>query len=664
MVIAITPERLSPTLIAVYNQLLEAGLSALHLRLPGASQEEYEQAILGINPEYRSRLIICDYYDLVEQVGLGGIHLSREKLKHWDESWREYGCISASIHSLEEVESLPCTPTYVLAGPVFSSISKAGYGPSQDWLSVRDRLTSLPFPVLALSGVTPDRLPLCLSAGFTGGAVLGYFSEYPERMLERFMAFERPKVLVVAGHDPSTGAGLTADCLSIEQAGGRALSITTCLTSQDESTFESIIPLDPYAWIHPLRLLFKSGDICSAKIGMVSSMEQAVEVAKMLRSASVRWIVWDPILKATAADTTMHTGYGSDVINKMLSLVSLVTPNYEEARRLWGEDLSLDRLRAISKTHETSILLKGGHRPLVEENRLLSSDTLICPDGAVHTMSVPRSKHDKHGTGCKLSSLIATHLARLQSLPRAVQLAQWEVDRYRRSHPSLYGYHLHSSSASRCKMPRSPLMYITDTRDLHGLLRKAEAALEAGVRWVQLRMKNSSSDEKLVAALALRKLIDRYAGAVLIINDDVEVALASNADGVHLGLRDTSPVEARKRLGWGKIIGGTCNTIEDLHKRALEGVDYVGVGPYRTTQTKRVLAPILGQEGMRQLSQYNATLSYPPGMWAIGGIVAEDFSVLSGISLSGIALSGAINHAIDPKQSASMLLDALKRTFY
>ena len=88
-------------------------------------------------------------------------------------------------------------------------------------------------------------------------------------------------------------------------------------------------------------------------------------------------------------------------------------------------------------------------------------------------------------------------------------------------------------------------------------------------------------------------------GSRLIINDRVEVAVAVDADGVHVGKEDMPVREARRMMGEGKIVGGTANTVEDIREHYRGGADYIGLGPYRYTTTKKKLSPVLGLEGYR-----------------------------------------------------------------
>ena len=160
----------------------------------------------------------------------------------------------------------------------------------------------------------------------------------------------------------------------------------------------------------------------------------------------------------------------------------------------------------------------------------------------------------------------------------------------------------------------------------------------AGARWIQLRMKGADKTSWLREARAAGASC-RAGGAVFIVNDSVDVALESGADGVHLGSRDEEWASARKRLGPDQIIGGTVNNAADARRAVHSGcLDYVGVGPLRFTSTKAALAPVLGLGGIRALL---AELGDLPA-WAIGGIEASDLESLRHAGVHGAAVSSAL----------------------
>ena len=173
-------------------------------------------------------------------------------------------------------------------------------------------------------------------------------------------------------------------------------------------------------------------------------------------------------------------------------------------------------------------------------------------------------------------------------------------------------------------------------------------ALDAGCKWIQFRYKNKSIIEVLELAKMVQKICKAY-DAKFIINDHVQVAWQINADGVHLGLDDISVLEARKLLGSTKIIGGTANTLEDVLQRVNEKCDYIGLGPFRFTATKEKLSPILGIEGYQTILNELKNRNIEIPIYAIGGIVEEDFEKLEEVGVFGVAVSGLITHHENPE---------------
>lgn len=198
----------------------------------------------------------------------------------------------------------------------------------------------------------------------------------------------------------------------------------------------------------------------------------------------------------------------------------------------------------------------------------------------------------------------------------------------------------------------SRIHYISQGATLEEQEKDILEAFEAGCKLVQLRFKNGTREEILLLAKQA-KTWSRLHGAKLIINDWVEIAREADADGVHLGLTDSSVEEARKIVGPTKIIGGTANTLEDVLQRIHEKCDYVGLGPFRFTTTKEKLSPILGLEGYRQIISEltNRQLSIP--IYAIGGITQSDLPMLKSTGIYGVAVSGMISEAADKKTVVS-----------
>ena len=192
------------------------------------------------------------------------------------------------------------------------------------------------------------------------------------------------------------------------------------------------------------------------------------------------------------------------------------------------------------------------------------------------------------------------------------------------------------------------VQFITHFTETVSYLDSVRIALEGGCRWIQLRMKDTPEDEVRVAAGKALFLCRQY-GAVLILDDRVELVRECEADGVHLGLTDMPVAKARRILPRGQfIIGGTANTLEDIRLHASGGADY---------KDSARLAPTLGLEGYRSLMDGMRREGLALPVVGIGGVTAEDIPALAEAGLSGIALSGSILRAEDPVAEMRRVMD-------
>ena len=192
-----------------------------------------------------------------------------------------------------------------------------------------------------------------------------------------------------------------------------------------------------------------------------------------------------------------------------------------------------------------------------------------------------------------------------------------------------------------------------------GDLSVAAQFLDAGGRWIQLRMKDASAEVIVCRGKEMLALC-RKRRAVLVVNDAPQLAVAIGADGVHLGQADMPPIEARRIIGDGAVIGSTANTFEQIAARNDGETDYVGLGPFRFTTTKKNLSPVLGTEGYRTILGRMRTENIPLPVVAIGGIELPDIPQIMRTGVDGIALSGAIARADSPATTTANFLNAIR----
>lgn len=207
-------------------------------------------------------------------------------------------------------------------------------------------------------------------------------------------------------------------------------------------------------------------------------------------------------------------------------------------------------------------------------------------------------------------------------------------------------------------MTEISLQFITHFTERYSYLDSVRIALEGGCKWIQLRMKEASTEEIIPIAKEAKAMCHKY-GATFIIDDHVELVKQIEADGVHLGKNDMPIPEARKLLGRNYIIGGTANSFEDVQKHYENGADYIGCGPFRFTTTKKNLSPVLGLEGYQRIVSQMKEAGINLPLVAIGGITRDDLPFLMQTGITGIALSGSILRAESPIQEMKTIIQTI-----
>lgn len=180
------------------------------------------------------------------------------------------------------------------------------------------------------------------------------------------------------------------------------------------------------------------------------------------------------------------------------------------------------------------------------------------------------------------------------------------------------------------------------------LLHTVEEACKGGITLIQLREKNVSGKEYLEKAIKIKEITDRY-NIPLIIDDRVDVALACDAAGVHVGSSDLPVSVARKLLGPDKIVGATAKTVDAALRAYEDGADYLGVGAIYPTTTKVVTI-------LTEVSTLQAICkAVPIPVVAIGGLNSSNIDILKGTSINGVAVVSAIMKAESPLSAAAEL---------
>ena len=482
----------------------------------------------------------------------------------------------------------------------------------------------------------------------------------------------KPIVLTIAGSDPSGGAGIQADLRTIDRSGLVGISVPTLLTAQTSLGVERVWPVEIESFVAQLSSLIEDIKPNAVKIGAVPSAKHAQNIARIVRKHKLTNVIFDPVISPTTGTSFSETSDHAEIFEALLPICTLVTPNVNEAAFLSATNLGPDSTdddfqasaRSIMLRGVKGVLIKGGHRGGD------SVDTYYA-NNLVHQIRKPRiyTIH-LHGTGCLLSTLIACGCAKGLTLNDAIIYASNSLDRSIRhtyKPGSGPGYPVHTPGAAMTtdhrKKPANCISQIASEIPMRGIYfvtedpstcvtsveKMAESALAGGVTVVQLRDKTSSTDECVNLSKRLQKLCNAY-GAMFIVNDRVDVALASRADGVHLGPGDMLPLDARQILGPYATIGVSVSTVDEA-RAAAEYATYFGVGPIFRTSTKHDAGPAIGLQILQLLKEQFP--SHP--IVAIGGINKHNIVDVARTGVSMVALVSAISLAEDSRGAAAEL---------
>ena len=248
--------------------------------------------------------------------------------------------------------------------------------------------------------------------------------EISDYYIENFGSFcfrkKMKSVLSIAGSDSSGGAGIQADIKTITMNGVYAMSVVTSLTAQNTLGVRAILDSTPEFLKEQLDAVFEDIFPDSVKIGMVSSSDLVEVIADRLKFYNAKNIVVDPVMVATSGSALIKSDAIKTLVEKLLPIAMLVTPNIPEAEILSDIKINTkeDMIKAakiIEKNYGCYVLLKGGHC-------INDANDLLCENGRVLWFDGKRIDNpNTHGTGCTLSSAIASNLAKGLSLEESVK---------------------------------------------------------------------------------------------------------------------------------------------------------------------------------------------------------------------------------------------------
>ena len=424
-------------IVALFN----AGLQQFHIRKPEFSDFDMINYIGQIPKKYHRFLVLHSHYYLAKDFKLKGIQVGQNRMKEALPYLSDFEYCGYSAHSFDEIEEHQSTYSHFFISPVFNSISKPSYTSNFTLEELNQFSKRKPdLNLIALGGIDEKSIEQIKHIAFSAYALLGavWQSEEPESIFEKLSKLlnKRPYVLSIAGFDPSSGAGITADIKTFEQHKVLGLAVTTSITYQNESEFEAVDYLSFSQIKQQLDLLFKIYPIDYVKIGLIQDfnvLSRLIAYLKM-KNRGLK-IIWDPILESSSG-FKFHKGISEKDLFALLKSIYLITPNLNEVQQIFGTKNTEDLQLIIQENGLQNILLKGGHSLnnkvddwLIEaqQKQVFSSDRI--------------QNGGKHGTGCILSSAICANLSSGHSLASAVGNAKHYIQKIISSNDSLLAYH-------------------------------------------------------------------------------------------------------------------------------------------------------------------------------------------------------------------------------
>lgn len=401
----------------------QSGLQRLHLRKPDSTADACRQLLDDIPECYHDRIVLHDHFQLMDEYRLGGIHLNSRNTAPLRMP-REGESVSCSCHSLGElqqrkVEGYTCADgnsgqfTYLSLSPIFDSISKEGYNSnfSEEDITKAQTEGIIDERVMALGGICHDNIHKVREWGFGGAMILGDAWRKPQL----------PIVLTIAGSDPSAGAGIQQDMRTINNCGCYPTTVITAITSQNTMGVQGVMPVPPSVVESQLRSIFTDIRVDAVKIGMIPDIDVARTIVTILREERSKGplpIVCDPVMISTSGTRLMSEDCIDYICQELFPLCTLITPNLPEAKVL--------NLPSNQERYSTSCLIKGGH---AEQGDMTDTLHLLHEHEAAEYTSPRIATTNLHGTGCTLSSAIASHLAHGNSLKPAIASAKEYMNR-------------------------------------------------------------------------------------------------------------------------------------------------------------------------------------------------------------------------------------------
>lgn len=419
---------------------LKGGVTIVQLREKHLDDDAFlEEAIRvkQICDRFQVPLIINDRADIALKCGAAGVHVGQE-----DEGILEVRrlagdklIVGVSAHNVEEaLKAQEQGADYLGVGAVFGSATKTDAKPL-DKGTLRAITQAVSIPVVAIGGITRENLPKLSETGIDGVALVSAIFAAKDITREcQELLTETQKVigkreknmkttLSIAGSDSCGGAGIQADLKTMTMNGVYGMTAITALTAQNTLGVRDILEVTPDFLKAQIDAVFEDIRPDAVKIGMVASAELIRVIAERLRFYQAGNVIVDPVMVATSGARLLKDDALEMLTKELLPLARVITPNIPEAQILSGKTISdAKEMEAVAgeirEKYGCAVLLKGGHS-------INDANDLLCDENGMTWFNGRRIENpNTHGTGCTLSSAIASNLAKGYSLEESIRRAK------------------------------------------------------------------------------------------------------------------------------------------------------------------------------------------------------------------------------------------------
>jgi len=417
------------------EEALKGGATFIQLREKELDYDSFLAEAIEIKnlcKKYDVPFVINDNVDIAIECDADGVHVGQSDMEAGNvrEKLGPNKIIGVSAHTLEEAFAAKANGAdYLGVGAVFSTSTKLDAGTTSFGI-LYDICNTVGLPVVAIGGINENNILELKGTGIDGVAVVSAIFSKPDitKATENLLILAKEltapysrikKVLTIAGTDPTGGAGIQADIKTITAHKLYAMSAITALVAQNTTGVYDIMEVPPEFVASQLDCIFTDIRPDAIKIGMVSNSKIIETIEAKLKEYKAENIVVDPVMVSTSGDSLISDEARETLITRLLPLGTVITPNIPEAEVLCGFKIKStdDMVKAAEKISENlpaAILIKGGH--------LISTATdLLYQNGEITWFSSERIDNpNTHGTGCTLSSAIASNLAKGYTLKESI----------------------------------------------------------------------------------------------------------------------------------------------------------------------------------------------------------------------------------------------------